>query len=231
MNLIKNCYNRETSMRLLLIEDDIQLGNGIQTGLKQYAIDWVTDGEAGEHALKVEEYEALILDLTLPKVDGLQILKNLRKRGNKIPVLILTARDSISDKVLGLDSGADDYLIKPFDLDELNARLRALCRRQNGRVSAYIEYSNLQLDTAAYTLTQDGQSIILSKKEFSILQTLLENVGKVLSRSYLEDNLYGWDELVESNAVEVHIHHLRKKLGKELIRTIRGIGYVIPKLP
>ncbi len=220
-------------MRLLLIEDDIPLGNGIQNGLKQanYAIDWVTDGEAGEHALKVEEYEALILDLTLPKIDGLQILRNLRKQGNKIPVLILTARDTISDKVLGLDTGADDYLVKPFDLDELNARIRALCRRQTGRISPYIEYANLCLNPATHTLTQNGQTIILSKREFSILQTLLENTGKVLSRSNLEDNLYGWDELIESNAVEVHIHNLRKKLGKELIRTIRGIGYVIPKLP
>ncbi|MDM8564370.1 response regulator [Candidatus Halobeggiatoa sp. HSG11] len=216
-------------MRLLLIEDDIQLGDGIKTGLKQanFTIDWVTDGESGEHALKVEEYEALILDLTLPKIDGLQILKNLRKHGNKIPVLILTARDSINDKVLGLNSGADDYLVKPFDLDELTARLRALCRRQTGRVSPYIEYGNLRLDPTTYTLTQNGKAIILSQREFSILQTLLENIGKVLSRSYLEDNLYGWDELVESNAIEVHIHHLRKKLDKKLIRTIRGVGYVI----
>jgi len=219
-------------MRLLLIEDDVPLGNGIQNGLKQanYAVDWVTDGKAGEHALKVEEYEALILDLTLPKIDGLQILRDLRKRGNQIPVLILTARDSISDKVLGLDSGADDYLVKPFDLDELNARLRALCRRQTGRISPYIEYANLRLEPATHTLMQDEKSIVLSHREFSILQTLLENVGKVLSRSYLEDSLYGWNDLIESNAVEVHIHHLRKKLGKELIRTIRGIGYVIPKL-
>ena len=219
-------------MRLLLIEDDVPLCNGIQNGLKQanYAVDWVTDGKAGEHALKVEEYEALILDLTLPKIDGLQILRDLRKRGNQIPVLILTARDSISDKVLGLDSGADDYLVKPFDLDELNARLRALCRRQTGRISPYIEYANLRLEPATHTLMQDEKSIVLSHREFSILQTLLENVGKVLSRSYLEDSLYGWNDLIESNAVEVHIHHLRKKLGKELIRTIRGIGYVIPKL-
>ncbi|MDM8568163.1 response regulator [Thiotrichales bacterium HSG1] len=220
-------------MRLLLIEDDIQLGNGIQIGLKQanHVVDWVTDGKAGEHALKVENYTALILDLTLPKIDGLQILKNLRNQGNTIPVLILTARDSVSDKILGLDTGADDYLVKPFDLDELTARLRALSRRQTGIVSPCIEYGNLCLDQTAFTLTKDGQSVILSQREFFILQTLLENVGKVLSRSHLEDNLYGWDELIESNAVEVHIHHLRKKLGKELIRTIRGIGYVIPKLP
>jgi two-component system response regulator QseB len=219
-------------MRLLLIEDDTLLGDGIQAGLTQanYAIDWVTDGEAGEHALRVENYDALILDLTLPKKDGLNILKGLRARGDMIPVLILTARDTIDDKVIGLDSGADDYLVKPFDLDELNARLRALLRRQSGRATPYIEYGNLRFDPVAHTLTQEGKSVNLSQREFAILQVLLENVGKILSRTRLEDSLYGWDDLIESNAVEVHIHHLRKKLGKELIHTVRGIGYMIPKL-
>ncbi|MEN8219832.1 MAG: response regulator [Pseudomonadota bacterium] len=217
-------------MRLLLIEDDTVLGDGIQMGLTQanYAVDWVTDGEAGEHALKIETYEALILDLILPKKDGLKILKDLRARGDTLPVLILTARDTINDKVIGLDSGADDYLVKPFDLDELNARLRALLRRQSGRAAPTIEYGKLRLDPAAHTLTQEGQSVILSPREFAILQTLLENVGKIISRTRLEESLYGWDDLIESNAVEVHIHHLRKKLGKELIRTVRGIGYMIP---
>ncbi len=217
-------------MRLLLIEDDTLLGDGIRAGLTQanYAVDWVTDGEAGEHALKVETYEALILDLTLPKKDGLKILKDLRARGDTLPVLILTARDTINDKVIGLDSGADDYLVKPFDLDELSARLRALLRRQSGRATPGIEYGNLRLDPAAHTLTQAGQLVILSAREFAILQTLLENIGKILSRTRLEESLYGWNEEIESNAVEVHIHHLRKKLGKELIRTVRGIGYMIP---
>jgi two-component system response regulator QseB len=220
------------TMRLLLIEDDTLLGDGIQAGLTQanYAVDWVTDGEAGEHALKVETYNALILDLTLPKKDGLKVLKDLRARGDTLPVLILTARDTINDKVIGLDSGADDYLVKPFDLDELSARLRALLRRQSGRATPGIEYGNLRLDPAAHTLTQEGQSVILSPREFAILQILLENVGKILSRTRLEESLYGWDEEIESNAVEVHIHHLRKKLGKELIRTVRGIGYMIPSL-
>jgi len=219
-------------MRLLLIEDNTLLGDGIQAGLMQahYAVDWLTDGEAGEHALKVETYEALILDLSLPKKDGLKILKDLRARGDTLPVLILTARDTINDKVIGLDSGADDYLVKPFDLDELNARIRALLRRRCGRANPCIEYANLRLDPAAHTLTQEGQSVILSSREFAILQTLLENVGKIISRSRLEDSLYGWNEEIESNAVEVHIHHLRKKLGKELIRTVRGIGYTIPSL-
>ncbi len=216
-------------MRLLLIEDDTLLGDGIQAGLTQanYAVDWVTDGEAGEHALKVETYNALILDLTLPKKDGLKILKDLRARGDTLPVLILTARDTINDKVIGLDTGADDYLVKPFDLDELTARLRALLRRQSGRATPAIEYGNLRLDPAAHSLTQNGQPVILSSREFAILQSLLENAGNILSRSRLEDSLYAWNEEIESNAVEVHIHHLRQKLGKELIRTVRGIGYII----
>jgi two-component system response regulator QseB len=218
-------------MRLLLIEDDTILGDGIQAGLMHanYAVDWVTDGEAGEHALQVETYDALILDLSLPKKDGLKLLQELRARGDTLPVLILTARDTINDKVLGLDTGADDYLVKPFDLDELMARLRALIRRQHGRTISYLEYDNLCLEPAAQTLTQNGQPIILSHREFAILQTLLENVGKIISRTQLEDSLYGWDDMIESNAVEVHIHHLRKKLGKEMIRTVRGMGYMIPK--
>jgi two-component system response regulator QseB len=220
-------------MRLLLIEDDHLLGDGIQAGLRQanYAVDWVTDGEAGEHALKIESYDGLILDISLPKKDGLKVLKDLRARGDMLPVLILTARDTIYDKVTGLDSGADDYLVKPFDLDELSARLRALLRRHRGRAIPYIEYDNLLLEPAAHTLTQNGQAVMLSQREFAILQTLLENTGKIFSRSQLEESLYGWDDIIESNAVEVHIHHLRKKLGKQLIRTVRGMGYMIPKLP
>ena len=216
-------------MRLLLIEDDKLLANGIQTGLKQlnYAIDWVIDGESGEHALKIETYDALILDLSLPKKDGLEILKDLRSRSNNIPVIILTARDTITDKITGLDSGADDYLVKPFDLDELTARLRALIRRQSGRSNPLIVYGNLQLDPAAQTLIKDGQAVILSARELAILQTLLENTGKILSRNSLEESLYGWNEMIESNAVEVHIHNLRKKLGKSLIKTVRGLGYII----
>jgi two-component system, OmpR family, response regulator QseB len=218
-------------MRLLLLEDDTLLGHGIQAGLMQahYAVDWLTDGESGEHALHVEQYDALILDLGLPKKEGLTILKDLRARGDSLPVLILTARDTVNDKVIGLDSGADDYLVKPFDLDELTARLRALLRRHSGRATPEIVYGSLRLDPAAQTVTQAGKPVRLSQREFVILHTLLENVGKILSRRHLEDRLYGWDDLIESNAVEVHIHHLRKKLGKELIRTIRGMGYLIPK--
>lgn len=218
-------------MRLLLIEDDKLLGDGIQTGLTYsgYVVDWVTDGTDGEHALTVEHYDGLILDLNLPKKDGLQILKNLRAKGNQLPVLILTARDTISDKVTGLDSGADDYMVKPFDLDELSARLRALLRRQKGRSTPCIEYRDLCLDPAAHTLTEHGKLIPLSRREFVILHVLLDNAGNILSRTQLEEHLYGWGEEIESNAVEVHIHHLRKKLGKDLIRTVRGLGYLVPK--
>jgi DNA-binding response OmpR family regulator len=221
----------ENTMRLLLIEDDTLLGDGIHVGLTQanYAVDWMTDGDSGERALKSESYNALILDLTLPKKDGLKILKTLRARGDTLPVLILTARDAVNDKVTGLDHGADDYLVKPFDLDELNARLRALLRRHHGRATPYIEYGNLRLDPAAHLLTRDGEPIVLSQREFVVLQTLLENQGRVLSRARLEEGLYGWDTAIESNAVEVHIHHLRKKLGKDIIQTLRGVGYRIPK--
>ena len=218
-------------MRLLLIEDDLILGQGIQAGLKQaqYTVDWFVEGQTGEQALLTESYDALVLDLTLPKKSGLTILKALRDRGAQLPVLILTARDTLADKVLGLDSGADDYLVKPFDLDELTARLRALLRRHSGRASATLNYGDLCLDPATHTLTQAGQPVELSPREFAILQQLLENPGRVLSRACLEASLYGWDRFIESNAVEVHIHHLRKKLGKHLIHTIRGVGYRIAK--
>ncbi|MCP4695732.1 MAG: response regulator [Gammaproteobacteria bacterium] len=216
-------------MRLLLIEDDQILGNGIQAGLSDSAVDWFENAESGEHALRVENYDALILDLTLPGKGGLVLLRELRANGNDIPVLILTARDSVSDRVAGLDSGADDYLIKPFALDELNARLRALIRRRGGRAAPCLRHGDLELDPAAHSTTLAGLPITLSAKEFRILQSLLENKGRVLSRTRLEESLYSWDDGVESNAVEVHIHHLRKKLGKKLIKTLRGVGYVVEK--
>ncbi len=216
-------------MRLLLIEDDKLLGDGIQAGLGQagYAVDWVESAEAGEHALHAEAYDALILDLSLPGRGGLELLRALRDQGVDLPVLILTARDTVRDRIIGLDSGADDYLVKPFALEELGARLRALLRRRNGRTTPRLEHGELILDPAARIVTLSGRAVSLSGKEFSILQTLLEHCGKVMSRAQLEDNLYGWDDLVESNAVEVHIHHLRKKLGRDFIRTLRGVGYII----
>lgn len=223
-------------MRLLLVEDDKLLGDGIQAGLNQagYAVDWMENGQSAESALRTEEYELMILDLGLPDRSGLEILKRLRNRrfpaqDSKLPVLILTARDTVSDRITGLDSGADDYMIKPFDLDELSARIRALTRRHHGRANPVIMHNNLALDPAAHTVTLDEQPIKLSRREFAILQLLLESCGRVLSRRQLEESLYSWGEEVESNAVEVYIHHLRKKLGSGLIRTLRGVGYIIDK--
>jgi len=223
-------------MRLLLVEDDKLLGDGIQAGLQQagYAVDWMKDGESAEAALRTEEYELMILDLGLPDRSGLEILGRLRKRefaaqDNELPVLILTARDTVTDRVTGLDAGADDYMIKPFDLDELTARIRALIRRHHGRATPVIEHGGLILDPAAHTVSLDGQPVKLSQREFAILQLLLESRGRVLSRTQLEEGLYAWGEEVESNAVEVYIHHLRKKLGAGLIRTLRGVGYIIDK--
>ena len=218
-------------MRLLLVEDDSILGDGIRTGLAQegYAVDWVTDGYLAGHALQSEHYDLLLLDLGLPRRSGLDVLKELRVRGDKLPVLILTARDTVHDRVVGLDSGGDDYLVKPFALDELCARVRALLRRASERGTPMIHHGPITLDPAARKVSRDGVTVELSAREFALLQTLLENVGRVLSRARIEQSLYAWGEEIESNAVEVHIHHLRKKLGSSLIRTIRGVGYVIDK--
>jgi len=223
--------NEKTFMRLLVVEDDLLLGNGIQVALQQigYAVDWLTDGEAAIHALNVETFDGVILDLNLPRKSGLEILKQLRESGHTLPILILTAKDTLQDKIRGLDLGADDYMIKPFELNELLARLRALLRRSKGRATTYLEYKELRLDPNNFIVTFNEETIAMSNKEFAILQTLLENVGHIISRQRLEESIYAWDSMVESNAVEVHIHHLRKKLGKNLIKTIRGMGYMIPK--
>lgn len=219
-------------MRILIVEDDKLLGHGIVSGLRQaaYAVDWVQDGETAETVLETEQYDALILDIGLPRKSGLEVLDTIREGGNSIPVLILTARDAISDKIVGLDRGADDYMIKPFELDELNARIRALLRRSSGRSLPVIRHLDLELDPASHSVTRDGKPIDLSPREFAILQTLLENVGRVMSRTRLEESLYSWKDEIESNAVDVHIHHLRRKLGAELIRTIRGVGYIVDKV-
>jgi len=192
-------------------------------------VDWLTDGEAAIHALNVETFDGVILDLNLPRKSGLEILKQLRESGHTLPILILTAKDTLQDKIRGLDLGADDYMIKPFELNELLARLRALLRRSKGRATTYLEYKELRLDPNNFIVTFNEETIAMSNKEFAILQTLLENVGHIISRQRLEESIYAWDSMVESNAVEVHIHHLRKKLGKNLIKTIRGMGYMIPK--
>lgn len=218
-------------MRLLLVEDDPLLGDGVRIGLTQegYTVDWLTDGASAEAALKTQRYELAVLDIGLPQCSGLEVLKRLRERGDDLPVLILTARDTVRDRVTGLDAGADDYLVKPFDLEELGARLRALLRRREGRPSVAIHHGGLTLDPAAHEVTLNDSAVALAPKEFAVLHMLLENRGRVLSKARLEEGLYSWDGDVESNAVEVYIHHLRKKLGQELIRTIRGVGYVIDK--
>lgn len=218
-------------MRLLLVEDDALLGDGLRAGLVQdgYSVDWLRDGTSAEAALRSSSYDLAVLDINLPGRNGLQLLKGLRNHGSTLPVLLLTARDTVADRVAGLDSGADDYLVKPFDLDELLARLRALLRRHSGRASPELRHGELLVDPAAHTVTLVGSPVEISPREFAVLQLLLENRGKVLSRSRLEEGLYSWQSEVESNAVEVYIHHLRKKLGQSLIRTVRGVGYVIDK--
>lgn len=219
-------------MRVLLVEDDELLGSAVQAGLDQagYTVDWLRDGQQAANALQDDEPDLLVLDLGLPGKDGLTVLRELRARDSTLPVLILTARDMVDDRIAGLDVGADDYLVKPFDLGELSARLRAISRRRGGRASPLIQYGDLVFDPAARLVTVDGADVNLSAKAIAILEALLERPGMPLSRERLEQILYGWGEGVESNAVEVHIHHLRKKLGKDRIRTIRGLGYMMPKL-
>lgn len=218
-------------MRILLVEDDELLGDGLQAGLRHcgFAADWLRDGESARAALASEEYAAVVLDLGLPRLDGLSLLRGLRAAGNPIPVLVLTARDATSDKVNGLDSGADDYLVKPVDLDEVAARLRALIRRAGGQATPILRVANVEFDPAGRRAYLDGQALELPAKELAILEVLIRNAGKVISRAQLESALYGWSDGVESNAVEVYIHHLRRKLGAERIRTQRGIGYLFEK--
>ena len=220
-------------MRLLLVEDDPMIGASVQRGLKQegYSVDWVRDGAAAEGALADGVHELILLDLGLPRKSGLELLAALRRRGVATPVLVITARDSVADRVKGLDAGADDYLVKPFDLDELSARVRALLRRQGGRASPVLDVGPLSLDPAAHTVTLDGAPVALSKREFSLLHALMKQPGVPLSRAQIEESLYGWGEEIESNAVEVHIHALRRKIGAERIRNVRGVGYMVPAEP
>ena len=219
-------------MKVLLVEDDSLLGDGIRTGLMQagFAVDWARDGLDAEHALAVETYDAVVLDLGLPKLSGTEVLRRARAGGLALPVLILTARDTVPDRVAGLDAGADDYLVKPFDLAELQARLRALIRRAHGQTAALLRHGDLELDPAARTVRWQGQPVELSAREFALLQELLSHAGRVLSKAQIEEKLYGWGEEIESNAVEVFVHHLRRKLDPGLIRTLRGVGYVIDKV-
>ena len=219
-------------MRLLLVEDDPMIGASIQKGLRQdgFLVDWVRDGSSAEGALKTNTYDALLLDLGLPRKSGDEVLKTLRRAGNTIPVLIITARDAVSDRVAGLDSGADDYIVKPFDLDELAARIRAVQRRHAGRADRLIRVGRVTFDAAARRVTQNGKEVALSARELSLLEALLDRPGAILSRAQLEERIYGWGEEIESNAVEVYVHSLRRKLGSDFIRTVRGVGYTIARV-
>ena len=221
----------KVAVRLLLVEDDPMIAESVRLGLKGegHGVDWVRDGAAAESAVMTEAYDMVLLDLGLPKKSGLDVLAALRRRGKTLPVLVLTARDAVSDRVKGLDAGADDYLVKPFDLDELSARIRALARRAEGRAAPAIRHQDITLDPATREVTRAGRPVVLSAREFALLEALLARPGAILSRAQLEEKLYGWGEEVESNAVEVHVHGLRRKLGAEVIRTVRGVGYMVPK--
>jgi two-component system, OmpR family, response regulator QseB len=214
-------------MRALVIEDDPMIGRAVVAGLNSsgYAVDWVRDGLDAELALANGVYDVALLDLGLPRRDGFEILKTVRRTGKNVPIVVITARDSVAERIAGLDSGADDYLVKPFDLDELLARTRAVIRRRVGRASAQIAYGGLVLDPVKRQVTFQGSDIELSSREFAVLEALLKEPGAVVSREKLEDAVYGWGEEVGSNSIEVHLHHLRKKLSPGLIRNVRGVGY------
>jgi two-component system, OmpR family, response regulator QseB len=216
-------------MRVLLVEDDALLGDGLRTGLRQlgFEVDWVRRGDLAEQELRAQLYAAAVLDLGLPGRDGMEVLAALRRAGNKTPVLVLTARDALPDRIRGLDAGADDYIVKPVDLNELAARLRALVRRAHGHAADRLSAQDVELDPSARIVRQGGETVALSKSEFDLLQALMLNAGRVLSRQQLEQQLYAWGREVDSNAIEVHIHHLRRKLGAALIHTVRGVGYTL----
>jgi two-component system OmpR family response regulator/two-component system response regulator QseB len=218
-------------MRILVAEDDALLGDALQAGLKQrgFDADWVRDGVAADIALGSEPYAAVVLDLGLPRRDGMTVLAAQRAKGNAVPVLVLTARDAVDDRIKGLDTGADDYVVKPVDLDELAARLRALVRRSRGEPSAVLEVGALAIDPAARTVHFRGSPVALKPREFNLLYEFARNAGRVLTREQIEQRLYAWGEEVESNAVDVHIHHLRRKLAPDVIRTVRGVGYLLAK--
>ena len=219
-------------MRVLLIEDDQLIGDGIKVGLEKlgFAVDWFSDGLEGEEALYQIPYEAVVLDLGLPGQDGLEVLKNWRQNGRKEPVLILTARGDVDERIAGLNSGADDYLGKPFSLKEVQARLNALIRRSNGHSAPMLTYKQVCFDPQTRKVTLDGNEVVLSPKEIALLELLLLNKNKMLSKEMIENKIYSWDDEVSSNAVEVHIHHLRKKLGKDIVRTVNKIGYILEEI-
>ena len=218
-------------MRILLIEDDAMIGKAVQKGLAiaGFTVDWVIDGRAGELALGNGVYDLAILDLGLPKKDGMSLLAALRSAGDSTPILIASARDTVADRISGLETGADDYLLKPFDLGELQARLRALVRRASGQVETVITHGALRLDPLDHSVQFEGRPVELSAREFAVLQELLRHPGRVLAKASLEEKIYGWGDEIDSNAIEVYVHHLRRKLDHKLIRTVRGVGYMLAK--
>jgi len=222
-----------TAMRVLVVEDHPILGDAIHVSLKQagYSVDWVQDGVAADAALASEDFAAVVLDLGLPRRSGLDVLHTLRSQGKQVPVIILTARDTVEDRIAGLDTGADDYLVKPFDMGELAARLRALIRRSAGTASALIRVGDLCIDPAKHSATLAGEPVVLSAREFALLHALALNAGHAMTKAQIEQQLYAWGEETESNTIEVFVHHLRRKLGAETIRTIRGVGYLMPREP
>lgn len=218
-------------MRILLVEDDTMIGQAVLDVLRSehYAADWVRDGEAAQSALVAERYDLVLLDLGLPKTDGLAVLRWLRARRDAVPVLVATARDAVGDRVAGLDAGADDYIVKPYDTDELLARVRALLRRSAGRGEPVISHKGLELNPATREATLNGEALSLSPREWALLEPMLQRPGVVFSKAQLEQKLYSWKDDISSNAVEVYVHGLRKKLGADFIRTVRGLGYVVPR--
>ena len=216
-------------MRLLLVEDDEMIGDSLRLALRRQgmAVDWVRDGRAADAALASERFDTVLLDLGLPQRSGIEVLKLLRARGDTTPVIVLTARDTLADKVSGLDAGADDYLVKPFELDELLARLRALQRRRGGRAETVLQVLDLTLDPATREVQRGGKPIVLSAREFALLHALMERPGALLSRTQLEERLYGWGQEIESNAISVYVHQLRRKLGEDILHTQRGVGYYV----
>ena len=218
-------------MRVLLVEDDTMIGEAVREALRadHYAVDWVRDGVMADTALRTDSYDLVLLDLGLPRRDGLDVLRSLRARGGRVPVLVATARDAVGGRIAGLDAGADDYVVKPYDTDELLARIRALIRRSAGRAEPVFSHKGVTLNPATREATVDGQPVSLSAREWAVLEPMLARPGVVFSRAQLEEKLYGWKEEISSNAVEVYVHGLRKKLGADLLQTVRGLGYVVPR--
>ena len=216
-------------MRVLLVEDDRMIGESIRTALRQEgsAVDWVRDGRSAESTLSTEQFDLVLLDLGLPQRDGIEILRAMRSRRDQTPVIVLTARDTLPDRVAGLDAGADDYLVKPFELEELAARIRAVTRRKSGRAEPAIEIGAIRLDPSMRQVTRNGEPVVLSAREYAVLEALMSRPGAILSRAQLEDRLYGWGDAIESNAVSVYVHQLRRKLGSDFIRNVRGVGYYV----